>query len=190
MQTPFKTKILSTDGKHKLKVDISPFLFHIEVDLGNWNGDISYCNKGSEVGQREFRKRRFFKIRTKLETVSSSWEHLGIQDTRLLRYKAANSQIRDAFPREALAVAMYTQDPTGGGTSGGWADTQLPKQVLQHWDAEPRASWTLVSLETHYCSHSIFSFILLSPSCSCASFSLQICPGRKVSCLTSSIQTK
>lgn len=72
MQTPFKTKILSTNGKHKLKVDISPSLFHTGVDLGKWNGDISYCNKGSEAGQREFRKRRPFKIRTKLGTASSS----------------------------------------------------------------------------------------------------------------------
>lgn len=72
MQTPFKTKILRTNGKHKLKVDISPSLFHTEVDLGNWNGDISYCNKGSEAGQREFRKRRLFKIRTKLGTSPSS----------------------------------------------------------------------------------------------------------------------
>lgn len=115
MQTPFKTKILSINGKQKLKVDISPSLFHTEVDLGNWNEDISYCNKGSEAGQREFRKRRLFKIRTKLGIVPSS---LTTPDC-LLRYKPENSQIRDAFPSESLAVAMYTQDPTGGGTSGG-----------------------------------------------------------------------
>lgn len=87
MQTPFKIKILSTNGKHKLKVDISPFLFHTEVDLGTRNGDISYCNKGSEAGQREFRKRRLFKIRTKLGTVPSS-----LRTHRAPRYKITKIQ--------------------------------------------------------------------------------------------------
>lgn len=87
MQTPFKTKILSTNGKHKLKVDISPFLFHTEVDLGTRNGDISYRNKGSEAEQRELRKRRLFKIRTKLGTVPSS-----LRTHRAPRYKITETQ--------------------------------------------------------------------------------------------------